>query len=89
MTSSPANGLVAPSPWTSAIGVTVPGSGSGSTTTPQGVAALAVLRGAGSPAVKSVALLSVSVQPFAARRAAVVLDSPGAGEPSAGAALLP
>jgi hypothetical protein len=38
----------------------------------------AVLRGAGAPAVKSAALLSVSVQPPASRKAAVVLLKVGA-----------
>jgi len=37
-----------------------------------------VLRGAGAPAAKSAALLSVSVQPPSARKAAVVLLSVGA-----------
>jgi hypothetical protein len=45
----------------------------------QGLAAVAVLRGAGAPAAKSPELLSVSVQPFEARRAAVVLESVAAG----------
>src|SRR3970040_740600 len=39
---------------------------------------LAVLRGAGAPAEKSAALLSVSVQPFPTRTAAVVLLKVGA-----------
>src|SRR5207302_9271470 len=38
-----------------------------------------VLRGAGEEAVKSATLLSVSVQPPSARKAAVVLESAGAG----------
>ena len=42
----------------------------------------AVLRGAGAPAVKSVALLSVSWQPFQARWMDVVADGAGATAPS-------
>ena len=38
-----------------------------------------LLRGFGAPAAKSAALLSVSVAPSSARRAAVVFDRPGAG----------
>ena len=48
----------------------------------QGLAAVAVLRGVGAPAVKSVELLSVSVQPPAALKAAVVFESVGAAAPS-------
>src|SRR5262249_37848317 len=40
-----------------------------------------LLRGVGAPAVKSAALLSVSVLPLPARSAAVVLARPGAGPP--------
>src|SRR5919202_2763050 len=40
------------------------------------------LRGFGAPAVKSAALLSVSVQPLPFRSAAVVFESAGVGEPS-------
>jgi hypothetical protein len=47
-----------------------------------GLGGEAVLRGAGSPAVKSAALLSESVQPFSSRRPAVVFDSLGADDPS-------
>ena len=39
---------------------------------------LKVLRGLGEPALKSVELLSVSVQPLEPRKSAVVLESPGA-----------
>ncbi len=46
---------------------------------PHGAAAVAELRGAGSPAVKSVAFESVSVQPWSARTAAVEAASVGAG----------
>src|SRR5262245_51573148 len=42
----------------------------------------AVFRGAGAPAAKSLALLSVSVQPWLARWAEVVFESVGAGAPS-------
>lgn len=49
----------------------------------QGLSGEAVFRGVGSPAAKSAALSSVSVQPFALRSAAVVFESVGAGpEPS-------
>ena len=41
--------------------------------------AVRVLRGAGAPIVKSVLLLSVSVQPLLLRRSAVVLLSAGVG----------
>jgi len=47
-----------------------------------GLSGDALLRGVGSPAEKSAALLSVSVQPFPARSAAVVLESVGAAVPS-------
>lgn len=46
--------------------------------TVQGFNGEAVLRGFGEPVLKSAALLSVSVQPFAARNAAIVLLKPGA-----------
>ena len=56
--------------------------------TEHGCAPAALLRGLGGPAVKSAALLSVSVQGLV-RLTEVVLVVPGAGEPSAGVALLP
>ncbi|WP_307188190.1 hypothetical protein [Duganella phyllosphaerae] len=43
---------------------------------------LAVVRGAGAPVAKSLALLSVSVQPPLARKAARVFDRPGPAAPS-------
>jgi len=46
--------------------------------TVQGFNGEAVLRGFGEPVLKSAALLSVSVQPFAARNAALVLLKTGA-----------
>jgi hypothetical protein len=49
---------------------------------PHTLRALARLRGAGAPVLKSAPLLSVSVQPPAARRAAVVLLRVGATVPS-------
>jgi hypothetical protein len=49
---------------------------------PQGASGDALLRGAGVPALKSAALLLVSVQPAAARRAAVVAVNAGAAVPS-------
>jgi len=49
----------------------------------QGLIGEAELRGAGGATAKSAALSSVSVQPSAPRRAAVVFDSVGTGpEPS-------
>jgi len=45
---------------------------------PQGASGVALLRGLGVPAMKSAPLLFVSVQPLAARSAAVVFDRPGA-----------
>ncbi len=45
---------------------------------PQGAAVVAVLRGVGATAVKSVELLSVSVQPFPPRLSAVVVEGAGA-----------
>src|SRR4051812_38357113 len=50
-------------------------------TGPQGFSGLAELRGFGAPAVKSPELLSVSVQPLAARRSAVVVLGAGAFAP--------
>src|SRR5262245_12729898 len=49
----------------------------------------APLRGVGAALAKSAELLSLSVQPFAARRAAVVLERPGAGAPSEDLAVPP
>ncbi|MGH8598997.1 MAG: hypothetical protein ACREXT_20305, partial [Gammaproteobacteria bacterium] len=46
---------------------------------PQTLAAVALLRGVGAPDAKSVALLSVSVQPLLPRRTAVVLLGAGVG----------
>ncbi len=48
----------------------------------QGLNAAPVLRGDGAPVEKSAALLSVSVQPLASRRAAVVFVSAGVAVPS-------
>jgi hypothetical protein len=48
----------------------------------QGLSGVAVFLGAGEPAVKSAALLSVSAQPLAARASAVVFVVAGAGEDS-------
>src|SRR5258706_332737 len=48
----------------------------------QGLNAAPVLRGDGAPVEKSDALLSVSVQPLASRRAAVVFVSAGVAVPS-------
>ena len=57
---------------------------------PQIIVGDAVLRGFGALAVKSIALLSVSVQPFDPRNAAVVALGAGVGpEPSKQFALLP
>ena len=65
------------SPFAGVVEVTVgPTSGGG---VPHGAAAVAELRGAGSPAVKSAAFESVSVQPCSARTAAVEAASVGAG----------
>src|SRR6218665_1276726 len=50
-------------------------------------AAVLLLRGAGAATVKSLALLPVSVQPPALRRAAVVFDRAAVGLPSVGVAL--
>ena len=49
---------------------------------PHGAKGVAVFRGAGVPLAKSAPLLSLSVQPCAARMSAVVLLSVGAGAPS-------
>ncbi len=51
----------------------------GAFSTEQRNAGVALLRGLGAPAEKSAALLSVSAQPFSARRAAVVFVRAGAG----------
>src|SRR6478672_1872627 len=48
-----------------------------------------LLRGLGAPLEKSLALLSVSIQPSAARRAAVVFDKVAAGFVSEQLAVLP
>jgi hypothetical protein len=69
----PANGLVLPSPWISMI---VRSAGPSPPQVPSGDA---VLRGTGAPVAKSPAFWSVSVQPLAARRSAVVFDGAGAG----------
>ena len=51
----------------------------GTVTPPHGSGAVAVLRGLGTAAAKSKLLLSVSVQPFPARKSAVVGEIAGAG----------
>ena len=51
-------------------------------TPPHGLRPLAVLRGLGASTLKSVLLVSVSVQPFPLRRAAVVLLSAAVAAPS-------
>ena len=55
----------------------------------QGLTGLAVFRGLGVPATKSVELLSVSVQPKPARSTAVVLEGAGVGAVSEQLAVVP
>ena len=53
--------------------------GAVSTLTVQGLRVVALLRGAGAPAVKSVLFWPVSVQPLLLRKTAVVVDGAGVG----------
>jgi len=68
---SPSKGDTLPEPCTVEIGTTTTGGGGAS----QSLLAEALLRGAGTPVVKSAELTLVSVQPSPSRSAAVVLLS--------------
>src|SRR5947208_8755252 len=79
VTAVPASGERCAAPWISWIALL---GGGGGGVPPE-------LRGFGAPAVKSAALLSVSVAPSARRRSAVVLDRPGAAPAPSNSFALP